>query len=313
MSKLAIVIPAFKNKFLSRTLESLLNQTSKDFTVYIGNDAGEAGIEETVNLFMNKLHINYHYFENNLGGTSLVKQWERCIALINDEDWIWLLPDDDYADSKCVELFYNFLQTSSKDLFRFNVKFVNAEDTIFKTNPTLEVAQKSFESLKEKLCFFRPSSAAEFIFNRNKFMQVGFKEIPMAWGTDDLLWFEIGEEKGIAGSNDGYVYLRQSDFNISNNYSTLAIKKIDANFIFFKKLLLSPYFIPTLNNKIEIENFKKIAINHIMLNLQDYNTVLSLKQMIKYAFLGNKIWGAGFLKNLRRFYINNKLVIKKRN
>lgn len=312
MSALAIVIPAYKVTFLSRTLESLINQTNQDFSVYIGNDAGEAGIEETVLRFKDQLNIHYHYFENNFGGTSLVKQWERCFALIKNEEWIWLLPDDDYADPQCVELFYKQLHKSDFDLFRFNVHFVTACETIFKTNAALPEVQSSFESLMEKLSFSRPSTVAEFIFRKEKFDNIGFAEIPMAWGTDDLLWYEIGAEKGIVGCNEAYVYLRQSDLNFSNNYSTLAIRKIDANFIFLKKILTSQPFAAVLNSKIEFEKFTKIAINHIMYNLQDYNKVLSLKEIIKYAIWGNGIWGAGVLKNIRRFYLNNNLIKKKR-
>jgi glycosyltransferase involved in cell wall biosynthesis len=313
MSNLAIVIPAYKKKFLSRTLECLVNQTNQDFSVYIGNDAGEEGIEEIVSIFRTKLNICYHYFSENVGGTSLVKQWYRCLSLIKNEEWTWLLPDDDFADPQCVAFFYKFLESANTDLFRFNVKFVNADESVFKTNPPLKIKQDSFESLLEKLSFFRASTVAEFIFDKNKFLQIGFKEIPMAWGTDDLLWYEMGAEKGIYGCNDAYVYLRQSDLNFSNNYATLSQQKIDSNFIFFKKLIASPHFAEVANNKIENQKFITIAINHIMFNLQDYNKVLSLKEMIKYAALGNNIWGGGLLKNVRRFYLNNKLVIKKTN
>ena len=311
-NSLAIIIPAYKALFFSKTLETLAQQTCKDFTVYVGNDGGDAGIEEIVNRFRPILNIHYRYFENNFGSKSLVKHWERCFTLTQGEKWYWLLPDDDYADPQCVELFYDQLQKSDFDLFRFNVHFVTGDEKIFKTNPTLPDVQSSFDGLMEKLSFSRPSTVAEFIFNRKKFGSIGFKEIPMAWGTDDLLWYEIGAAKGIRGCNDAYVYLRQSDLNISNNYSTLATQKIDANFIFFKKLFSLLHFAPVLNSKIEFKKFIKIAINHIMYNLQDYNKILSLKEVIKYAVWGNRIWSGGVLKNIRRFYKNNKLIINKR-
>ena len=311
MPPLAIVIPAYKATFLSKTLDSLAQQTNQNFTVYVGNDAGPEGIAAIVDGFRDRLNIHYHHFENNIGGQSLVKQWERCFTLLQQEEWIWLLPDDDYADPECVALFYSRLQKDRFNLFRFNVHFVNADETIFKTNTTLPIVQTAFDSLMEKLSFFRPSTVAEFIFNRKKFESIGFTEIPMAWGTDDLLWYSIGEEKGISGCNDAYVYLRQSDVNFSNNYKSLGKGKIDANFIFFKALMQTDVFKKEMNSKDTRGHFNKIAMNHIMYNLQDFSLKLGLSEMHAYAKEGVKVWGGGVLKNMRRFYLNNQRIAKR--
>lgn len=311
MSVLAIVIPAYKAAFLSKTLESLALQTNPDFTVYIGNDAGEAGIEEIVNQFKDRLDILYQYFENNLGGSSLVKQWERCFAFIQNEGWIWLLPDDDYADPECVELFYDHLQKSDFDLFRFNVRFVTADEKKIKTNATLPSVQPAFDSLMEKLSFYRPSTVAEFIFNKKKFERTGFAEIPMAWGTDDLLWYRIGKDKGIFGCNDAYVYLRQSDVNISNNYSSMGKEKIAANFIFFEKLLQTEAFAEEMTDEKRKQDFGKISLAFIMYSLQDFSLKLRVTEMYQFALKGNRIWGGGIIRNMRRFYLNNKRIEQK--
>ena len=312
MPALAIVIPAFKEAFLSKTLDSLAMQTNQEFSVYIGNDAGEAGIGEIVNQFNDRLNIHYEYFHNNFGGASLVKQWYRCFALTENEEWIWLLPDDDYADPQCVELFYAQLQKTDFDLFRFNVHFVRADEKIFKTNAALPAVQPAFESLMEKLSFYRPSTVAEFIFNRNKFESIGFTEIPMAWGTDDLLWYSMGKEKGIYGCNDAYVYLRQSDVNISNNYSRMGNDKIAANFILFEQLLQMRSFYTDLWDRNKKQQFASIAQHHILYNLQDFSLRLSLKEMYRYAKKGSRIWGGTVIRNMRWFWLNNKrIAIKK--
>ena len=39
MKKLAIIIPAYKQRFLRETLDSIAKQNNHDFTVYIGDDA----------------------------------------------------------------------------------------------------------------------------------------------------------------------------------------------------------------------------------------------------------------------------------
>ena len=37
--KIAIIIPAYKSRFLRQTLDSMAAQTCRDFAVYVGDDA----------------------------------------------------------------------------------------------------------------------------------------------------------------------------------------------------------------------------------------------------------------------------------
>jgi len=48
----------------------------------------------------------YHRFDENLGGISLTRQWERCITLTANEKWIMILGDDDILGVNVVEDFY---------------------------------------------------------------------------------------------------------------------------------------------------------------------------------------------------------------
>lgn len=45
-NKLAIVMPAYKARFLRQALESIAQQTDKRFTVYVGDDASPDDIKE---------------------------------------------------------------------------------------------------------------------------------------------------------------------------------------------------------------------------------------------------------------------------
>ena len=46
--KIAIVIPAYKCRFLRQTLDSIVVQTCRSFTVYIGDDASPQNRKEIV-------------------------------------------------------------------------------------------------------------------------------------------------------------------------------------------------------------------------------------------------------------------------
>ena len=103
---LGIIIPYYKLIFFESTLQSLANQTDKRFKVYIGNDASLEDCDELLKQFKGKFDFKYHRFENNLGGTNLTKQWERCIAFSEGEEWLMILGDDDVLEKDCVANFY---------------------------------------------------------------------------------------------------------------------------------------------------------------------------------------------------------------
>ena len=114
MKSLAIIIPAYKDTYLRETLDSLVSQTINDFVVYIGDDCSPYNLKSIVNEYECKLNIVYVRFDNNLGGQSLVAQWNRCVAM-SKEKYIWLFSDDDLLPPNAVERFWNF-EESHKEI-----------------------------------------------------------------------------------------------------------------------------------------------------------------------------------------------------
>ena len=106
---LAIVIPAYKSVFLREVLDSVVSQTRREFRLYIGDDASPEDLADIVREFSGILPINYHRFEKNLGRTSLMNHWERCIRM-SRESWVWLFSDNDLMEPNCVEKFFEELQ-----------------------------------------------------------------------------------------------------------------------------------------------------------------------------------------------------------
>ena len=127
MKQLAIIIPAYKSKFLRQTIDCLVNQTNQNFNLYIGDDNSPFNLKEIVNDYNDKLTITYHRFSNNIGGKNIVNQWNRCVELIKDEKWIWLFSDDDIADTNCVETFYKTIKMDAEkyDVDRFNTRVID--------------------------------------------------------------------------------------------------------------------------------------------------------------------------------------------
>lgn len=64
---MAIVIPAYKGRFLKETLDSIAVQAHKDeFVLYIGDDASPERLDKIVESYQNKVTV-YHRFSENMG------------------------------------------------------------------------------------------------------------------------------------------------------------------------------------------------------------------------------------------------------
>ncbi len=235
MSSIAIVIPAYKSTFLEETLQSLLNQTDKRFTVYIGDDCSPYDIKSIVDKYAGLLDISYKRFDENVGGKDLVAQWKRCISLCHEE-WIWLFSDDDYMSPNCVELFRKELQKSDKyDIYHYNVAVVDRDNIIIKSEKYPNVIHAK-ELYKAKLLHRLDSYVVEYIFSRDIYdRKGGFIPFDLAWGSDTATWVKFAGDKGIKTIDNATISWRSSGENISTIQSEdIVIRKVSALIEFLK-------------------------------------------------------------------------------
>lgn len=242
--KLAIVIPYYKITFFDKTLLSLQSQTDKRFTVYIGDDASPYSPDDLLKKYTGKFNFVYKKFEKNLGSTHLTKQWNRCIALSKNETWLMILGDDDTLQENAVEEFYLNLQKIEEQ----NIKVVrlasqlideqgNTISGVF-TNPQLEDAATSY------MRAFRGegrSTLTEHFFTRKTYEKWGFKEFPVAFGSDNVAWLEFPEMKKIYSINKAKAFIRISSEHLSSkNEDGLSIRRREGIYL-FNRYIISNY------------------------------------------------------------------------
>ena len=269
---LAIVIPYFKINFFETTLQSLTNQTNKRFKVYIGDDASPENPIILLEKYSGQFDFVYHRFEENLGGISLVKQWERCIALSADEEWIMILGDDDVLGENVVEQFYvNLVEINAiTNVVRFATQKIDSDNANILNEEYLHPKiEKSTEY------FFRHfrSSLSEYIFSKEKVATIGFKDFPLGWFSDVLAVLEFSNFKELFTINEALVYIRISDLSISGSqrdpnlksksafkfYYYLLSKKSDCFTRTEMRVLLKKINNSYLNNKKKVNWFLKIS------------------------------------------------------
>lgn len=277
---LAIIIPYFKLTFFEAALSSLANQTDKRFKVYIGDDASPENPEELLKKYQGSFDFVYKKFEKNLGSISLTQQWERCIELTDDEEWLMILGDDDVLSKNVVESFYeklNEIDNENINVIRFATQKINKEGGAISKVYEHSKIEKSTNFLFNKT----RSSLSEHIFRKKQVEEIKFKNFPLAWYSDTLAIFEFSNFGNIYTINNSRVYIRVSELSISGNSSYDKQKEL-AKFEFYYYLL-----------KRRFNCFTKDELNE-------------LYHRINKCYVNNKKQFGFFLK-ISKLYIQKKL------
>lgn len=298
---LAIVIPYYKITFFEATIQSLANQTDKRFKVYIGNDASLEDPSALLEKYKNQFDFVYHKFEENLGGISLVKQWERCIAMTENEKWLMILGDDDVLGENVVEEFYkkaSQFETEKINVVRFASIIINGEGKKISeiyTHPTQEKATIAY--YKHYIEVVR-SSLSEYIFRRTSYNQYGFMDFPLAWHADDKAWLDFTQCGILYSINKAIVYVRLSSENISGRTDNESFKRL-ARKLFLQDIICYKLKYFSKEQKIAflfeygilIKELKMISVKNVSLATFNfikigsiYNAFRFLRRMYKAKF-----------------------------
>ena len=257
---LAIVIPFFKIDFFDATLKSLADQNNKQFKVYIGDDNSPENAIVLIKKFESQFEFVYQRFDYNLGGTSLVSQWERCIELVQDESWIMILGDDDVLEDNVVEEFYKHCDLFENEInvVRFATVKIDAQNHA----TSLKYEHPTEERSTDFIFRTSRSSLSEYVFRKECLLEVGFVDLPLAWFSDILAILEVSEFNTIYTINEAVVRIRVSEYSISGSQKNKQLKT-KANFDFYAYLLKKHSECFTEIQLVHLENsWQKIFFNN---------------------------------------------------
>ena len=290
---IAIVIPYYKKAFFRQTLISLANQTNKNFHVYIGNDASSENPLDLIEEFENDFNLTYKKFDENFGGSSLVRQWERCIDLVQNEEWITILGDDDVYEYNVIDQFYSSLgeiKRISSNVVRFATCVINQHHDLMGELCRHPVKEKATDFLLRKLKGETRSSLSEYFFRTSIVKKIKFKDFPLAWSSDTLAVVEFSQGKLIYTINEATVKFRISNINITGQEKW--IEKNEGWFRFYEYLLRNygkAYSHELVNilfdriEKVQLNN-KKTPLRWIKL----FKLYYSYSKYLRFLLIGKK-------------------------
>lgn len=296
---LAIIIPYYKLTFFEQTLKSLQNQTDQRFKVYIFDDASPENPVFLLQKFKGKFDFTYHRFEKNLGGVSLVKQWQRCIDLSNEEKWLMILGDDDCLSSNVVEDFYKNLPEfeNKTDLLRFATKTISEENQKISEKFEHQQLERACDFYYKRFIGLTRSSLSEHVFTRKSYLKHGFREYPLAWHSDDMAWIDFSENRYVYSINSSHVLIRLSKINITGKKDNFEFKD-KAEQLFFTDLVREKLGLFNSSQRNEFLMTYEVAIKkNRKVTFEEWQFLLK-----NYLKNGEVI---PFLKCFRRFFKDN--------
>ena len=316
---LSIIIPYFKLSFFEETLASLSNQTDKRFKVYIGDDASPENPSLLLEKFKDKLEFQYTKFDTNLGGISLVKQWQRCIDLAS-EDWMMILGDDDVLSENLVADFYKNLpeiESYKTNVVRFSTKIIDSSGKLISDVYNHPQTETAFEFLTRKFSKQTRSSLSEHIFKREIVIKKEFRNFPLAWHSDDMAVIDFSDFKNIYSINNTFVLVRVSELSLTGDDQFMKVKN-EATFQFCNVLFneyaqsFSKEQQKIILKKLEMAYFNIPSFHNYLVISSYYCNRIGLVDCFKFQFRLFKVFIISVLEKLHLLGLVQKVFLKKK-
>lgn len=215
---ISFVMPAYKARFLSKSIESILCQTISDWELVIVDDKSPEDLKSIIDKYPDS-RIRYYRNEQNLGGENLVRQWNYSITLAKG-DWIALAADDDlYSPTFCEECLKLIEKYPTLDLVRARVLQIDESDNALWDDGVLTEFTNKYEFLYDWLTAKAFTCIGNYLFRRDALLNMGgFIDFPCAFGSDIATPIALSKN-GVANTSDMLFSFRQSDQHLSADTS----------------------------------------------------------------------------------------------
>ncbi len=215
----SIILPTYnwKSEWLSESINSVLNQTFKDFELIIVNDASTNDIEKTILEYKNKdKRIVYLKNEKNLKIAGSLNKWIehskwKYIARIDDDD----IRDDANKLKKQVEFMDNNPEYGV--CWVSLLKCINEKWEIFSTR----IYKSDYEDIRNIMLQTSPLAHPSVLIRKSVFVKCWMYD-PSCITEDYDLWCRIGRSYKICNINSHIKY-RVHENSYSNSKSRRTI------------------------------------------------------------------------------------------
>lgn len=318
MIKVSVIVPVYNvEKFLPKCLDSLINQTFKEYEIIVVNDGSPDDSQNIIDLYKEKYPILIKSFIKENGGLSDARNYGLTKA---KGKYVMFIDSDDYVTNDIIEKLYNCIEKEQSDMAICNFIRINSKGKEIKNynyNPgTVNV-------LDNKQILFNQPTACNKIYKKELFKYLKFDKGKY---YEDLrlinkLYLKCNKVAFI--DNFCYYYIERAnsimqDTNIKRNLeiidaikSLIAFYKDEKKYDIFKKeiefLMIDNIIISTMTRIIcSNKQYKKQLKEYWHFINKEFPTYKKNKY-IKNLDFNRKII---YYLNSRKLYLITKLIFK---
>jgi glycosyltransferase involved in cell wall biosynthesis len=198
MSKVSVVVPNYNHgPYLRERIDSILNQTCKDFELIILDDYSNDNSVEIIKEYRDEPCVS-HVVVNDRNSGSPFLQWEKGIKLATG-DYIWIAESDDFASPEFLAEMTTHLDAGADFVYcRSNV--VDENGNLFKgyywadsfdgRRWKSDYSNEGLSEISECLVYRNTiPNASACVFRRNKF-KISSSMLSMKYCGDWLFWVD---------------------------------------------------------------------------------------------------------------------------
>ncbi|MEK6480085.1 glycosyltransferase family 2 protein [Catalinimonas sp. 4WD22] len=237
----SVILPNYNHRrYLPKRIESIFDQTFRDFELIILDDCSTDQSQEFIKEYAQRdARVKTYFNKKNSGST--FRQWNKGVELAKGK-FIWIAESDDWADITFLEKLIKSINKGENIGIAYSQSYeINESDEVIASRiewtNDLSNHKKWVEDywnlgvneINENLCLKNtiPNVSAALI-RRDAYISVGEADNSMKYAGDWELYIKILMQFNIAFVSEPLNYNRRHDQSqrVKNTYTKLAVKEI---------------------------------------------------------------------------------------
>jgi len=282
MPKISIILPSYNHgKFLKDRLDSIVNQTYKDWELIIIEDKSSDNSLEILSDFLekNKQKVK-HFIVNEKNSGSGYFSWQKGIELAETE-YIWIAETDDYSDEEFLDEEIKILDQNENCALSFSAtNYVDTQKNFLYTSENrtrnLEVKENEHKVFDGKVYIDKIpfntyiTNGSSVVFRKPKF-KIPDDIFNNRQCSDIFLWTFLLQNSSFIFLNKKLNYFRRHEGSTSTHFQTHKLETI-----YHENAEFLNYFNQTEKYPIFIDHYIK---HYVWNNKKDFLNTSSIKKI----------------------------------
>lgn len=271
MTKVSVIIPVYNTyDYLSKCLDSLVNQTLEDIEFIVVNDGSPDDSEKLIKEYSKK-YSKIKYYKKKNGGLSSARNFGIKKAT---GEYIGFVDSDDYVENTMFEKLYNKAVDTNSDVVCCQLNYLYPNKTILHHYKDLNIFGKSVISSPQILNQVK-SYACNKIYKRELWDKFTF---PNQYFEDSAIIYNVLSNANKIDVIDEGLYYYRKDVE-----TAITKKKDQATYDIFKSCdSILTYYKKYKNNQDLMKSINDIIIGHITIRVGTYINAYDFKSGYRY-------------------------------